>query len=82
MTRVFVAALMFGFLFATAPVGEITVAQRRSQKSQRTVKRYACPMHPEVSSTRIRKCPKCGMTFRLVRAPVEAATPANVAAAH
>jgi hypothetical protein len=24
---------------------------------------YACPMHPEVTSDRPGKCPKCGMTF-------------------
>lgn len=36
-------------------------------KASRKVKRYVCPMHPEVSSTRRGKCPKCGMRLRLVK---------------
>ncbi|HEV7375880.1 MAG TPA: SCO family protein, partial [Pyrinomonadaceae bacterium] len=39
---------------------------RRSQ-SKRAAARYACPMHPEVTSRRPGKCPKCGMTLRLVK---------------
>jgi cytochrome oxidase Cu insertion factor (SCO1/SenC/PrrC family) len=37
---------------------------------------YACPMHPEVTSNRPGKCPKCGMALRR-RAPV-APSSANV----
>jgi cytochrome oxidase Cu insertion factor (SCO1/SenC/PrrC family) len=40
--------------------------QAQSQKTPSTkTKRYACPMHPEVTSNRRGKCPKCGMRLRL-----------------
>lgn len=45
------------------------------QKAAKKVKRYACPMHPEVSSTRRGKCPECGMTLRLVAAPPPVSLP-------
>jgi cytochrome oxidase Cu insertion factor (SCO1/SenC/PrrC family) len=38
-------------------------AQKRSQQVQRV---YSCPMHPEVTSKKKGKCPKCGMDLRLV----------------
>lgn len=40
---------------------------QKPRGSQRKLNRYACPMHPEVTSTRPRKCPKCGMALRLVK---------------
>jgi cytochrome oxidase Cu insertion factor (SCO1/SenC/PrrC family) len=49
-------------------------AERREQGSQqektstKQVKSYACPMHPEVKSSRRGKCPKCKMDLRLERA--------------
>lgn len=46
------------------------------QKQPGKVKHYVCPMHPEVTSTRPRKCPKCGMTLRLVKDEVPTAAPA------
>lgn len=42
--------------------GQTSVKQ---QKAPNKIKRYSCPMHPEVNSTRRGKCPKCGMTLRL-----------------
>ena len=40
--------------------------------------RYACPMHPEVTSTRRKRCPKCGMTLRVVADKVaEASAPSG-----
>lgn len=47
----------------------VAVAQQKSQTSK-TV-RYACPMHPEVTSTRRGKCRKCGMALRLKKAEVD-----------
>lgn len=48
----------------------------KQQKATKKIKHYACPMHPEVNSTRRGKCPKCGMSLRLVTAePTPPATP-------
>lgn len=46
------------------------------QKSQVKAVRYGCPMHPEVTSGKRGKCPKCGMTLRLLADPVATAEPA------
>jgi len=51
-------------------------------KTTKKVSRYACPMHPEVKSTRRGKCPQCGMTLRLVKAepsPTPSPTPSPIA---
>jgi cytochrome oxidase Cu insertion factor (SCO1/SenC/PrrC family) len=45
----------------TAPT---TQPQKVTTKTGRS---YACPMHPEVKSTRKGKCPKCKMDLQLVR---------------
>ena len=42
-----------------------TVAQQKS--AMKTAKTYACPMHPEIKSTRKGKCPKCKMDLQPVR---------------
>jgi FtsP/CotA-like multicopper oxidase with cupredoxin domain len=39
---------------------------------------YVCPMHPEVTSTEVGTCPKCGMTLIPSDAPVDAAPPPHV----
>src|SRR4030095_15157902 len=41
-------------------------------KAQRKVASYSCPMHPEVTSGKRGRCPKCGMTLRPVTEPVAA----------
>ena len=42
--------------------------QTRAQKTTaKKTARYSCPMHPEVVSSKPGKCPKCGMTLRLVK---------------
>jgi cytochrome oxidase Cu insertion factor (SCO1/SenC/PrrC family) len=45
----------------------IAQAQSRQKSPKKSIKRYACPMHPEVTSTRPGKCPKCEMALRLVK---------------
>jgi len=42
-------------------------AQAGGPGAQQTVKTYACPMHPEVKSTKKGKCPKCKMDLQPVR---------------
>ncbi|HEV7682501.1 MAG TPA: SCO family protein [Pyrinomonadaceae bacterium] len=51
-------------------------AQTRQKAQPKVVRKYSCPMHPEVTSTRRGRCPKCGMTLRLVQDKVE--SPATV----
>ena len=46
---------------ATAP------AAQQQKPATKTARSYACPMHPEVKSTRKGKCPKCKMDLQLVR---------------
>ncbi len=54
--------------------------QKSQQKSPAATVRYACPMHPEVTSTKRKKCPKCGMTLRIVENKVEEAKAAEAPA--
>ena len=44
------------------------------QKPKPKNEHYACPMHPEVTSAKRGKCPKCGMALRLVTEPVAVET--------
>lgn len=65
--------LMFAGIWT--PGAYLANAQVR-QKQVRNAKLYACPMHPEVTSKRPGKCPKCGMTLRLRKEDDAAATAA------
>ena len=72
-------------LVALLIVPGIAVAQKRTttqKPAQRVV--YACPMHPEVTSTRrTARCPKCGMNLRPAEKksePAPANDPANESA--
>lgn len=38
-----------------------------SQKSQREIAQYSCPMHPAVRSKAAGRCPKCGMNLTRVK---------------
>jgi len=42
------------------------VSAQTPQKPQQKIARYACPMHPEVTASKRGRCPKCGMSLRLV----------------
>jgi len=57
--------------FAISMPGAAAFAQRRQQ--QPVV--YSCPMHPDVTSKKPGKCPKCGMTLRRTSAPSPTPTP-------
>ena len=69
-------------LFVFIPLPSVSHAQStRKPAAKRVV--YACPMHPDVTSTRKGRCPKCGMTLRPVTAapsPTPSPTPAADAA--
>lgn len=68
-----VALACFVPLFCGAGV----VRAQSAQKAQRKVASYSCPMHPEVTSSKRGRCPKCGMNLRPV---TEQAAPATVTA--
>lgn len=59
--------LLMGVIYSI-PVGSNSVAAQAA-------KRYACPMHPEVTSSKPGKCPKCKMALRLTRAKAEKPAP-------
>jgi cytochrome oxidase Cu insertion factor (SCO1/SenC/PrrC family) len=77
INKLCIGALIVGLLCATTAVVEpgSVDAQSKQRAQTRSVKRYACPMHPDVTSTKPGKCPKCGMALRLVRAKVESPKP-------
>ena len=43
------------------------VPQTKTQAVSKQVRRYACPMHPDVTSARRGRCPRCGMRLRLTK---------------
>ena len=59
----FLVAALFIVLWPGAETS--VMAQRRRAAAPRVAAvTYECPMHPEVTSKRRGKCPKCGMTLR------------------
>lgn len=74
MKRIFFGILAISLLFASVPANDPAVAspqnRQSSKRMQRKPRRYACPMHPEVISTKTGRCPKCSMSLRLVRETV------------
>src|SRR5215213_4898923 len=46
---------------------QTTPTAQQQKPATKTASSYACPMHPEVKSTRKGKCPKCKMDLQLVR---------------
>jgi cytochrome oxidase Cu insertion factor (SCO1/SenC/PrrC family) len=72
LAALMVCALMQG-------LGNTRVAgQTPEQRSQdQRAARYACPMHPDVTSDKPGKCPRCGMDLRLVEDGIAGASSAN-----
>jgi protein SCO1/2 len=48
------------------------VHAQQKRKAARAAVQYACPMHPEVTSKRKGRCPKCGMNLRAVSPDAQA----------
>jgi len=59
--------LLMGVVYSIPAASNPVVAQ--------TTKRYACPMHPDVTSSKPGKCYKCKMALRLTRAKAEKPAP-------
>jgi cytochrome oxidase Cu insertion factor (SCO1/SenC/PrrC family) len=81
-----IITLALGLMLAAAPLTDSNLQSALGQtkprkKVQREVARYACPMHPDITSTKRGKCPKCGMTLRLItiKDPVQAPAAAPIA---
>jgi cytochrome oxidase Cu insertion factor (SCO1/SenC/PrrC family) len=75
------AALIIALVCFVAPTrdSDLVRAQARQKAQPKPTAKYACPMHPEITSRKRGRCPKCGMILRLVKD--EVAPPAQTVAA-
>ncbi|HKS11035.1 MAG TPA: SCO family protein [Pyrinomonadaceae bacterium] len=80
MNHITISSLLIG-LFIGLSIGFLIPVPAYAQKqSPRAVQRvYSCPMHPEVTSKKKGKCPKCKMDLRLVDKKEEPAAETPVA---
>jgi protein SCO1/2 len=64
--RMFLMLVVALALFAVVPSNGARAVQTRGASARKKAARYSCPMHPDYISSKPGKCPKCGMTLRLV----------------
>ena len=75
-TRVIIFAVVIAAIcFGPMTYSKLATAQTRPKSQE--VKRYTCPMHPEVTSIKPGRCPKCGMALRRVKTTVDDDTAAT-----
>lgn len=74
LSKVLMVLLVIG-VFYSEPL-----AQTPKTSTTKTVRRYVCPMHPDVTSSKPGKCPKCQMALRATRVKVEKEPPAETSA--
>ena len=61
--RIITILIAVALTITAGSVAENVVSAQRRPKPAAAATTYECPMHPEVTSTRRGRCPKCGMTF-------------------
>jgi len=63
-TKILIVAAVIA-LICFGPMPNLRVANAQTRQKSPFAKHYSCPMHPEVTSRKPGKCPKCGMALRL-----------------
>ena len=73
-SKVFVWILVLTISVGVTALSTTVVRAQRPQTRSSKARRYVCPMHPEVTSRKRGRCPKCGMALRLTsNAPANSA---------
>lgn len=76
--KAFVLSLLLAASSGVATFGQSRATEPQQNKlSQDSKAHYVCPMHPEVTSTKRGKCPKCKMALRLVPNATDSALSVN-----
>ena len=82
IVKVLIAVLMLGLMCFAAPIRNSDLVRAQTRQKPQKIARYSCPMHPEITSAKRGRCPKCGMTLRLVADTLDSGTTSpNLAAA-
>ncbi len=77
--RVITLLLTVALLIAVGSVSHNAASAQRRAKPAAAATIYECPMHPEVTSKKRGRCPKCGMTLKATKktvAPAPTTAPA------
>ena len=75
-SSVFFVPLLCGAI-CFGPTLNFKLAAGQTRPNAVAIKRYSCPMHPEVISTKPGKCPKCAMALRAVESTGAASASVN-----